>query len=80
VILPFVGQVGNLRADCQSAQTARVNNPPQDDILPHSLKLTYTRQLIEVNATVKLKLPFGASSTGSILFRKARSVSIQSAL
>jgi hypothetical protein len=23
----IVGQVGNLRADCESAQTARVNNP-----------------------------------------------------
>jgi hypothetical protein len=30
-----VGQVGNLRADCQSAQTGRVNNPLQDGILPH---------------------------------------------
>ena len=30
-----VGQVGNLRADCQSAQTERVSNPLQDDILPH---------------------------------------------
>jgi hypothetical protein len=69
VILPFVGQVGNLRADCQSAQTARVN-----DILPH------THQLIGVNSTVKLKLPFGASSTGSTLFRNAQSLSIQSAL
>ena len=36
-----VGQVGNLRADCQSAQTARVNNPLQDNILPHILKLTH---------------------------------------
>jgi hypothetical protein len=34
-----VGQVGNLRADCQSALTARVNNPLQDDILPHILNL-----------------------------------------
>jgi hypothetical protein len=31
-----VGQVANLRADCQSAQTARVNNPLQDGILPHN--------------------------------------------
>ncbi len=30
-----VGNVGNLRADCESAQTVRVNNPLQDDILPH---------------------------------------------
>jgi hypothetical protein len=36
-----VGQLGNLRADCQSAQTARVNNPLQDGILPHMLKLTH---------------------------------------
>ncbi len=34
-----MGQVGNLRADCQSALTARVNNPLQDDILPHILNL-----------------------------------------
>ena len=38
-----MGQVGNLRADCQSAQTARVNNPLQDGILPHVLKLTHYR-------------------------------------
>jgi hypothetical protein len=25
-----------LRADCQSAQNGRINNPPQDDILPHT--------------------------------------------
>jgi hypothetical protein len=29
----LVGQIANLRADCQSE---RVNNPPQDGILPHS--------------------------------------------
>jgi hypothetical protein len=29
-----VGQVANLRADCQSA-LGRVDNPPQDAILPH---------------------------------------------
>jgi hypothetical protein len=32
-----VGQVAKLRADGQSAQTARVNNPPQDGILPYKL-------------------------------------------
>jgi hypothetical protein len=31
-----VGQVANLRADWQSAQFGRVDNPPQDDILPHN--------------------------------------------
>ncbi len=30
-----MGQDGNLRADCQSA-LGRVNNPLQDDILPHT--------------------------------------------
>ncbi len=36
-LVRVVGQVGNLRADWQSAQTARVNNPLQDAILPHYL-------------------------------------------
>ncbi len=45
-----VGQVGNLRADSQSAQTARVSNPLQDDILPHILKLTLYRAWNEEEA------------------------------
>jgi hypothetical protein len=30
-----VGQVDNLRADCQSVQTCAVNTRAQDTILPH---------------------------------------------
>jgi hypothetical protein len=30
------GRLANLRADWQSAQLGRVNNPPQDGILLHS--------------------------------------------
>ena len=32
------GQIANLRADCQSALSRRVNNLPQDAILPHKPK------------------------------------------
>jgi hypothetical protein len=52
-----VGQVGNLRADCQSAQTARVNNPLQDGILPHMLKLTYYRRFRDKIGVVRLWNP-----------------------
>jgi hypothetical protein len=31
-----VGQVGNLRADWQRRKLKRVDNPPQDGILPYS--------------------------------------------
>jgi hypothetical protein len=36
MIVPHVGQVGNLRADWQSAQTGAVSNRAQDAILPHT--------------------------------------------
>jgi hypothetical protein len=50
-----VGQVGNLRADCQSAQTARVNNPLQDGILPHMLKLTHYPGMCILNRSFAIK-------------------------
>ncbi len=60
-----VGQVGNLRADCQSAQTARVNNPLQDNILPHILKLTHYQNCSQAldYATLSVDCPSASSNT-----------------
>jgi hypothetical protein len=37
LLIQRVGQVVNLRADCQLVQTARASNPLQDNILPHNV-------------------------------------------